>query len=157
MAPPNPKSAPAALAPPMIRASVRRVHVSARSGFVLLFFTLAVASAACGPTCPDGQQSCGTPATGSAGSAGATSSSSECAALTSLRACLDAFCATADNPTCSCYKRSGPASQLNTGTCRCEAFDAQTFCAQATVNGITSYDCQLTAAALATACIPVGN
>ena len=135
------------------------VAVSLGLGFVLN-------SVSCGPTCP-GLQSCGTSSesnagstsnAGSASNAGSPSSAgaasgATCAYLTTVRDCLTAFCMTASNPFCTCYKRGFDLG----GNCTCTPFDAQKFCEQAADAGadVPGYDCSSRSGAVASICVGV--
>ncbi len=114
----------------------------------------ALSSASCGPTCPAGQQSCGnanpSPAAGSTGDdAGAT-----CGLLTKFKRCMTAYCATASNPFCMCYKRGYDIAIIPTG-CKCVDFDPQQFCDDANNSDGSSYDCAADSSRISTYCVPV--
>ena len=115
-----------------------------------LVFTFGSASCT---TCPAGQQSCGT--ANASGASGATSSDdAECALLTAMRSCMDAFCKTTSNPFCTCYKRG---FDLSTDGCKCIDFDAQKFCDRAEENGVdaSAYDCSAASSGVASYCVGV--
>jgi len=111
----------------------------------------ALSSASCGPTCPAGQQSCGnsnpSAAAGSASDAGAT-----CGLLTKFNRCMTAYCATASNPFCKCYKRG---FDITTAGCVCIDFDPQQFCDNAYDPDGTAYDCATDTSRISTFCVPV--
>ena len=73
--------------------------------------------------------------------------------MTALKKCMTAFCATASNPFCTCYKRG---YDLNSATCKCVDFDPE-FCNRANENGIdgSSYDCAAASSGLSSYCVPV--
>ena len=107
----------------------------------------------CGPTCPDGKQSCGSAYDNDAGSSG-TDDTTTCDQLTTLRACMDAFCASTSNPFCTCYKRG---YDIDGSACTCKAFSPTQFCKEAAANGIdaASYDCAAASSSVATICVGV--
>jgi len=114
--------------------------------------SLAFSSANCGPMCPAGQQSCGN-SNASAGSSNDAGSAGSCGLMTALKKCMTAFCATASNPFCTCYKRG---YDLNSATCKCVDFDPE-FCTRANENGIdgSSYDCAAESSRISSYCVPV--
>gem|GEM_PF-1078197 len=130
--------------------------VTASSLGLGLGLVLALASASCGPTCPAGQQSCGTSNPGVAGGGGdaGASSGSTCDLLTAVRSCMDAYCATATNPFCTCYKRG---YDITTNGCKCVDFDPKKFCDQADFNGTdpTTYDCAAASSGVSSICVGV--
>ena len=125
--------------------------------FTLLPFAfgagLALSSANCGPMCPAGQQSCGNSNASVAGSSGADAGSSTCGLMTALKKCMTAFCATATNPFCTCYKRG---YDLNGVTCKCVDFDPE-LCKRAEANGSdgSDYDCAAESSRISSYCVPV--
>ena len=154
---------------PLARAAIRASLPAVSRKFPIvvacsagLGFVLGVVS--CGPTCPYGQQSCGSSnpsagaasTAGAAGAAGAGSSDIDpttCDQLDALRACMDAFCASASNPFCTCYTRKYDIST----SCTCSKFNATAFCQQAAANGIkaSDYNCASASSAVATVCVGV--
>jgi len=123
-------------------------------GIGLIF---ALGSASCGPTCPAGQQSCGNSnaSAGSSGDAGATgSTSATCDLLTAVQSCMKAYCTSATNPFCSCWRRG---YDITTNGCTCIAFDPKKFCDQAAANGTdaTTYDCAAASSGVASICVGV--
>lgn len=123
--------------------------------FLSTFFGLGtgLGTASCGPTCPANEPNCGTSNGSIAGAAGSSSSSdgATCDALTALRSCMDAFCASATNPFCTCYKRQ---HDLSTASCLCVAFSAKKFCDDQAASGVT-FDCSSQVGAVGTACVGV--
>ncbi len=128
-----------------------------------LGLSLAFSSASCGPTCPAGQQSCGTvypnagsSAQGGAGSSGnggnGTGGSGGCALLTAFKSCMKAYCASATNPFCTCYKRG---FDLSTATCLCIDFDPEPFCGDGNGNDASNYDCAADSSRVSSICVPV--
>ena len=123
--------------------------------FITLSLGALLSSTSCGPTCPAGEQNCGTPVGSTAGAAGSDDDgTTTCAQLTALRTCMDSFCATADNPFCTCYKRG---YDIRSDTCKCSEFNAAAFCRQAELSGVdpTKFDCPASSGAVATVCIGV--
>lgn len=119
--------------------------------------SLALSGASCGPTCPAGQQSCGNSnaSAGGSGDAGASGYDGDtCGLLTALKKCMTAYCATASNPFCNCYKRG---YDLTTSGCVCIDFDAKKFCDQAEASGNdgSGYDCAAASSGVSTYCVPV--
>ena len=158
------------MAPEANRASFPPVlpRVSTAS-LILLGFGALFSSASCGPTCPGNEPNCGTSNPGAAGAGAGTSnagaagggaggsddaSPTTCAPLTALRTCMDAFCAQASNPFCTCYKRG---YDIRSDTCACSKFNAAAFCKQAADNGVdaTTYDCSAATGSVATVCVGV--
>ncbi len=118
---------------------------------VLLALGSALGTAGCGATCPASDPNCGSPNSSNAGTAGAAGSSS-CDALTTLRSCFTAYCATTTNPFCNCYKKG---FDLSTTDCpACITFDAAKFCADQAASGVT-FDCSAATGAVGTACVGV--
>ena len=136
------------------------MHSRTFFGFALTIgLALALASASCsGPTCPAGQQSCGTQngsSAGAGGDAGAPGNpnSETCPELQAVKNCMDAFCQLTTNPFCTCFKRG-----LDLGAnCMCKTFNAAKFCADAQAAGVdpANYDCPSATSAVATMCIGV--
>ena len=118
---------------------------------------LSLSSASCG-TCPAGQQSCGTAnASPTAGAAGSDSAAT-CDLLTALHKCMTAFCASASNPFCTCYKRhddSGNPFDIDTASCNCVEIDEQQFCQNNKGASAESYDCAAESSRLSSVCVPV--
>jgi hypothetical protein len=131
------------------------VHKQAFAALTLgLGLLVAIGSASCGETCPPENPNCGN-ANPSSGDAGATGSEQpKCDLLTALRSCMDAFCKTASNPFCTCYKRG---FDLTTDGCKCIDFDAKTFCDRAEANAIDAktYDCAAASSGVSSYCVPV--
>src|SRR3954471_12025666 len=118
----------------------------------------ALGALSCGTTCPGKEPNCGTTngssggsIAGAGGAAGASSTAS-CSQLTAFRSCMNAFCATATNPFCTCYTRG--MLDLDPTTCLCVPFDAQSFCALQPQPAGT-YNCSIPTSAVATTCIGV--
>ena len=113
--------------------------------------SLALSSTNC-TTCPAGQQSCGNANPGSAGADG--DDDAQCPLLTAMRSCMDAYCKTASNPFCTCYKRG---FDLTTNGCKCIDFDAQKFCENAEENGVdaSAYDCAAASSGVSSYCVGV--
>jgi hypothetical protein len=112
---------------------------------------LALDTASCGPTCGT-LLSCGT--SSGTGDAGANGSATTCPQLTAQQDCLTAFCQTADNPFCTCYKRGFDLA----ADCTCTAFDAAasaSFCQQNADNDAASFDCSAATGAVAPLCVNV--
>jgi hypothetical protein len=110
---------------------------------------LAFSSASCGPTCPAGQQSCGS-------DAGASSTEVvTCDLLTQFSSCMTSYCKTASNPFCTCWNRGFDVQ--TSGDCACIPFDKQGFCDQAKANGIdaTTYDCAADSSRVSSICVTV--
>ena len=127
----------------------KQVYAALTLGLALTF---AFGSANC-TTCPAGQQSCGT--ANANGNAGASDDDeSKCALLTAMRSCMDAFCKTASNPFCTCYKRG---YDLSTDGCKCIPFDAEKFCERAEENGVdaSAYDCAAASSGVSSYCVGV--
>jgi hypothetical protein len=112
---------------------------------------LALSSASCGPTCPHGQQSCGS--SNSSGGAEAADPA-KCELLTAMQSCMTAYCKTASNPFCGCYNQG---KFLTTNGCTCVEFNAKKFCADAedSAVGASSYDCAADSSAVSSFCVPV--
>jgi hypothetical protein len=128
----------------------------AASSFVL-GLALALGGASCGPTCPAGQQSCGNSdaSAGSSSDAGGTGYNADtCGLLTAMKKCMTAYCATASNPFCTCYKRG---YDLTTSGCVCVDFDAKKFCdqAEAAGNDGRAYDCGAASSGVSSYCVGV--
>ena len=116
--------------------------------------SLAFSSASCGPTCPAGQQSCGT-ANASADDAGASASdATTCDLLTALKTCMKAFCATTTNPFCTCFNR-GQRYDIDSSTCLCVEIDATAYCNAHKGEDAESYDCAAQSSAVSSVCVPV--
>lgn len=64
---------------------------------------------------------------------------------------MDAFCATAINPFCNCYKKT-PHFDISSASCQCITFDEQAFCDQAAA---ASYDCSALTSSVASICVGV--
>src|SRR5947207_1158849 len=78
------------------------VHKQVLAALTLVIgLSLAFSGASC-VTCPAGQQSCGN--ANASGDAGSSGDDDQCALLTAMKTCMDAFCKTASNPYCTCYK-----------------------------------------------------
>ena len=119
-------------------------------------FGLALDTASCGPTCAAGQASCGS-ANGSSGDAGAGSdpTPTTCPELTVLKDCMDAFCQTADNPFCTCWKRG---YDINLSDCpSCSTFDSAEYCLEAQNTGAdpASFDCAASSSSVSSLCVGV--
>ena len=73
--------------------------------------------------------------------------------MTALKKCMTAFCATATNPFCTCYKRG---YDLNGVTCKCVDFDPE-LCKRAEANGSdgSDYDCAAESSRISSYCVPV--
>jgi hypothetical protein len=120
--------------------------------------TLALSGASCGSTCPAGQQSCGSSNAG-AGTSGASANEAggtgydgdTCSMLTALKKCMTAYCASASNPFCTCYRRN---YDLTTNGCVCIDFDAKAYCDRYPGDG-RSYDCAAHSSAISSYCVPV--
>ena len=112
---------------------------------------LALSSASCGPTCPAGQQSCGSsnPGVGDAGATGGDAVT--CDLLTAVRKCMKDYCATATNPFCTCFKRG---YDIDSGSCKCIDLDTKTLCG-AEANGASAdrYDCAADSSRVSSICI----
>lgn len=120
-----------------------------------LGLVLTLASASCGPTCPPGQQNCGTSNPGNAaGSDDGAGNGSTCDFLTAVQSCMNSYCATATNPFCTCYKRG---YDITTNGCTCVTFDTKKFCDQAEANGAdaTAYDCAAASSSVSSICVGV--
>jgi hypothetical protein len=116
---------------------------------------LALDTASCGPTCKAGEASC--TSSGSSGDAGASSdpNPTSCSQLTALRTCLDAFCKTADNPFCTCWKRG---YDINLSDCpSCVTFDSGEYCLEAKNSGANAanFDCSASSDAVSSLCVGV--
>ena len=74
--------------------------------------------------------------------------------MTALKKCMTAFCATATNPFCTCYKRG---YDLTTNGCKCIDFNAQKFCDDAEDNGAnaSTYDCAAASSGVSSYCVGV--
>ncbi len=119
-------------------------------------FGLVLDTAGCGPTCKAGEASCSTN-NGSSGDAGANSdpTPTTCAELTALKSCMDAYCKTADNPFCTCWKRG---YDLNLNACpTCSTFDSAEYCAEAARVGAdpASFDCAASSDSVKSLCVGV--
>ena len=114
---------------------------------------IALSSTSC-VTCPGGQQSCGTANAGPAEAGAGGEDEATCDVLTAMRRCMDAYCKTASNPFCTCYKRH---YFLSTDTCKCVELDTKRFCDQAEGNGVdaTTYDCSADSSAVSSFCVGV--
>jgi hypothetical protein len=124
--------------------------------------SLSLSGTSCDQMCPAGQQDCGDSesSAGSSGSAGATEAGATgyhadtCGALTALKKCMTAFCATTTNPFCTCYKRN---YDLTTNGCVCVDFDAKDYCAKAKARGDDgrNYDCAAASSGVSSYCVTV--
>jgi hypothetical protein len=125
-----------------------------KQAFVALTFGLvfALCSASCGPTCPAGQQSCGSANAGPSDAGATDSGSVSCSLLTAFKSCMTAYCATASNPFCTCYKRG---FDISTNGCKCIDFDAKRFCDDANGADGTNYDCAAASSSVSSFCVPV--
>jgi len=122
------------------------VYKQAFAALLLGALSFAITSASC-VTCPKGQTSCGDAgATGSGGSGDAV----KCPMLTAMRTCMTAFCQTATNPYCTCYKRG---YDLTTNGCKCIDFDAKKFCDDA--DDASTYDCGAASSGVSSYCVGV--
>lgn len=120
-----------------------------------LAFAAVLSTASCGPTCPTSEPNCGTANGANAGTAGSSEvEPTTCAQLTAVRKCMDAFCASATNPFCTCYKLG---FDIRSDTCVCSTFNAAAFCKQADQNGVVAanYDCAAASGSVATICVGV--
>ncbi|MEP7052945.1 MAG: hypothetical protein ABJB12_21445 [Pseudomonadota bacterium] len=116
---------------------------------------LALDTAACGPTCAPGQASC---SSGNAnGDAGASSdpTPTSCPQLTALRTCLDAYCKSADNPFCTCWKRGYDVDLNNCPSCI--PFDSAKFCSEANTAGADAagFNCPAASDQVSSLCVGV--
>jgi hypothetical protein len=133
------------------------VYKQAFVALALAFWSsLVLSGVSCGPMCPAGQQSCGNsnPSPANSSDAGGSDASARCGLLSALKKCMSAYCATASNPFCTCYKRG---YSIHTGTCKCIAFDEKKFCAEADAAGIDGslYDCAAESSGVSSYCVPV--
>jgi hypothetical protein len=71
--------------------------------------------------------------------------------LTALKKCMTAYCASASNPFCTCYRRN---YDLTTNGCVCIDFDAKAYCDRYPGDG-RSYDCAAHSSAISSYCVPV--
>jgi len=120
-------------------------------GLLVFGMALALGSASCGPTCPAGQQSCGT-SNASGGSGDDAGTSDECALLKAIRSCMKSYCATASNPFCICYNRG---YDIDSGSCKCVDLDTKRICDQYGSDDASSYDCAAASSGVSSICVPV--
>ena len=116
---------------------------------------LVLDTASCGPTCAAGQTSCGSSNPGADAGASGDPNPTTCPELTALRDCMDAFCKTADNPFCTCWKRG---YDINLSDCpSCSTFDSAEYCLEAKNNGAdaASFDCSASSDAVSSLCVGV--
>ena len=72
--------------------------------------------------------------------------------LSALKKCMTAYCATASNPFCTCYKRN---YDLTTNVCVCVDFDAKAYCESYEGYDGTGYDCGANSSRVSSYCVPV--
>ncbi len=122
--------------------------------FLIFGFSFLISSTSC-VTCPAGQQSCGDHNERSSADAGDSGESeTNCDYVKAIRSCMDAYCKTASNPFCTCYKRG---FDLSTDGCKCVDFDTEKICTRADQEGLdpASYDCAAASSGVSSYCVPV--
>ena len=90
-----------------------------------------------------------------AGAAGSGGGATTCPQLTALTDCLEAFCASAQNPFCTCYTQKKDLSSAC--TCVPVTLDPEDYCKAAAANGYdaASFDCAAATDGVKTMCIGV--
>ncbi len=118
-----------------------------------LGLSLLLVNASCTGLCGLGAD-CGTE-NASDGAAGAAGSAATCPQLEALTDCLDAFCASAQNPFCTCYNQDRDLS----ASCKCVpvTLDPEDYCKAAIANGVdaSAFNCTAATEGVKTMCLPV--